>query len=102
MKALRSTLLIAIVSLFVLTGYAYAVMDKCCDAKQTERAAHDQPISAEDDGCPCLCHMAFSNVVAMPVRVPVPVLILQSFGLPAGEFPPDTEPQGIDYPPQLA
>ena len=102
LKALRSTLLIAIVSLFVLTGYARAVMDKCCAMEQTERAAHDGSVPVEEHGCSCLCHQVFSNVFAMPVRLPAVVLVLQAVRLPADEFPPDAVPPGIDVPPQLS
>ena len=102
LKFLRSTLLIVIVSVFVLTGYAHAVMSRCCANEQQEQVWHGKSAPAEDDGCQCLCHKVFSNVSAKPVRLPVLVLALQEVRLPSDEFPPDTEPLGIDYPPQLA
>ena len=102
LKFLRSKILIVIASVFILTGYAHAVIDRCCDEKQTERAGHGKSAPVEDDGCQCLCHKVFSNVSPTPVRLPVLTLILQTVRWPEGEFPPDAVPLGIDYPPQLA
>ncbi|MEP6672685.1 MAG: hypothetical protein ABJF10_26210 [Chthoniobacter sp.] len=102
MNFLRSTLLIAIVSLLVLTGYAHAVTDTCCaHEQQQEQTGNGNAASTSDDGCQCLCHQIFSNVSAAPVRLPALGLVLPAVRMP-GEFPPDTVPQGIDYPPQLA
>ena len=101
MKFLRSKILIVIASVFLLTGYAHAVMDKCCEEEQTQQADHGKSVP-KDDQCQCLCHKIFSNVSPTPVRLPVLIPVLQAVRRPAAEFPPDTEPQGIDYPPQLA
>ncbi|MEI9895374.1 MAG: hypothetical protein WDN28_16170 [Chthoniobacter sp.] len=101
MNFLRSTLLIAIVSLFVLTGYAHVVADRCCAHEQQEQSPSGKSLPADDQGCHCLCHQIFSNVSASPVRLPVLSVAVWAVRIP-GEFPPDTEPQGIDYPPQLA
>lgn len=98
----RSKLLIVFVSLFVLTGYARAVVSSCCSDEKQEHAGHGQTDPSNDDCCQCLCHKDFSNVSAKPVRLPVLLLVLPAVLLPADEFPPDTEPQGIDHPPQLA
>ena len=102
MKFLRSKILIVIASVFILAGYTHAVMDRCCEEKQTERASHGKSAPVQDDGCQCLCHKIFSNVSPTPVRLPVLALVLQTVRWPAGEFPPDAVPVGIDYPPQLA
>ena len=102
LKFLRSKLLIVIVSVFVLTGYAHAVMSRCCANEKQEQVGHGKSAPAADDGCQCLCHKIFSNVSATPVRLPILVLVLQEVRLTADEFPPDAVPRGIDYPPQLA
>ena len=88
--------------MFVLAGYSYDVLDYCCESEQQEQAGHGKPAPANDGGCQCLCHKVFSNDSAKPVRLPVLVLVLQTARLLADEFPPDTEPQGIDHPPQIA
>ena len=98
---LRSSLLMAIVSVLVLTGYSHAVMDRCCAGETQEQADHETPVHGNDGGCECLCHKVFSNDSAKPVRLPGLVLVLQAARWSADEFPPDAEPQGIEHPPQI-
>ena len=102
MKFLRSKILIVIASVCILAGYAHAVIDRCCDDRQTECAGHGKSAPVEDDGCQCLCHKIFSDDSPTPARVPVVAVVLQPVRWPAAEFPPDAVPLGIDYPPQLA
>jgi hypothetical protein len=104
---LRHHFVVLIVALLVLGGYTRQVLARCHEptqqfAKRTGDREKGPSEKKSDSECQCLCHKIFSNVSAVPARSPVLVLVLQVVRLPAGEFPPDTEPQGIDYPPQLA
>ena len=88
--------------MFVLAGYGYDVLDYCCESEKEEQTGHGKTAPGNGDGCQCLCHKVFSNDSGKPVRLPVLMLVLQTAGLSADEFPPDTEPEGIDHPPQIA
>jgi len=78
------------------------MMDKCCEEASAKWSEHGTSDPADDGGCHCLCHKIFSNAFTVPAQLPAVILVLQRVRLPAGEFPPDTDPEGIDYPPQLA
>ena len=104
---MRSSLFIAVVSLFVLTGFAYDIFDDCCGPAQEEQKDHGQTSPGEkapgqSDGCQCVCHQIISHSGAEPVRVAAAEFVPAGYVLHADEFPPDAEPLGIDYPPQLA
>ncbi len=103
----RATLFIAIVSLFVLTGYASDVLDYGCAGEKQEQAAQSKTSSGtsapvKSDDCQCLCHQIFIAHAAHPLSVAPAVLIPADFVVHGDEFPPDAVPLGIDYPPQLA
>jgi hypothetical protein len=97
----RSSLFVAIVSLFVLTGYAGAVMDQCCTNEKQELVSHDNSAPSNDDGCQCLCHKILTNALPKTVGLPVLAPTFQVYFL-SDEFPPDAVSKGIDHPPQLA
>jgi hypothetical protein len=103
---LRSSLFIAIVSLFVLTGFAHGVFGDCCehDKQQTQSAktAPDKKAPQKSDDCRCLCHQVISHLTVDPVRVVAGELVPMALRMHANEFPPDAVPLGIDVPPQLA
>ena len=107
LNRLRSNLIIAIVSLFVLTGFASDVLDFCCEAEKQELTSHatdqsDKSAPVKSDDCQCLCHQFFTSHAVEPLRVVPTVLTPADFVAHADEFPPDAAPLGIDYPPQLA
>ena len=104
---LRSNLLIFIVSLFVLTGYTHEILDACCAQQRQEQAAQSKPspdksAPAQKDDCQCLCHQFFTAHPASPLSCAPVLLTPADFVAHGDEFPPDTVPPGIDYPPQLA
>ena len=102
LSLLRSKLFVAIVSLFVLTGYAHAVSGRCCADAKPGQIQHGKPGSTKNHRCQGLCHQIFSNDSAEPVLLPVVALVSQARVCPGKRFLPDTEPQRIDHPPQLA
>ena len=107
LKFLRSNLFIAIVSLFVLTGYAFVVLDYGCDGAKQEQVGHSKTssgksASAKNDDCQCLCHQIFTAHAVEPLRVAPAILTPADFVAHRDEFPPDAVPLGIDYPPQFA
>lgn len=107
MSFLRSSIIVAIISLFVFTGYAADVLDYTCDGERQEQAAKSKPLPGKtapvgNDGCQCLCHQIFATDVVEPIRVGSANVEVSDFLLPRDEFPPDAMPRGIDYPPQLA
>jgi hypothetical protein len=103
---LRSSLFIAIVSLFVLTGYAHGVVGDCCahEKQQTQsaRTAPGKDSPQESDDCQCLCHQVISHFTGDPVPVAAGTLVPMTRKMHPDEFPPDAVPVGIDVPPQLA
>ena len=107
MSYLRSSLFIAIVSLFVLTGYAWDVLDYCCEDESQVQVDHAKSHSGKKapekkNSWKCICHQIFSGpeveLVRVDPRVPTPT---DYIGHP-DEAPPEAVPLGIDYPPQLA
>lgn len=101
MSFLRSPFLGLIVSLVLLAGYAGEVAGDCCAHAEDEQAEHGKAGAGNDD-CQCICHQALSPCTVVPVSVAA-VLMKPSRFLPRrDEFPPDSLPLGIEYPPQLA
>ena len=107
MRFLRSNLIIAIVSLFVLTGYGFDLFGDCCSHPEQAQVEHGnsgpkgQP-SGSGDGCQCVCHQVIIPLSLDPMRVAFADVVSTDFVAHADEFPPDAVPLGIDYPPQLA
>ena len=103
----RTSLFIAIVSLFVLTGYGFDLFGDCCAHHEQAQVEHgksapnDQPPGG-GEGCQCLCHQIVTPVTPEPEWVADAVFISADLVAPPDEFPPDAAPLGIDYPPQLA
>lgn len=107
MSFLRSSLFAALVSLLVLTGYGFDVLDYDCDDVKQEQAhgvkgAHGKKSEQKESGVRCLCHQVFTAEGLQPASVaPVPLEARESF-VGWAEFAPETVPAGIDYPPQLS
>ena len=99
---LRSSLFIAIVSLFVLTGYARDVFGECRAHHAEARTEHGGKTSGKPDDCQCLCHQIISPLTPEPVGAVAAVQLPETFLAHPDEFPPDAVPRGIDVPPQLA
>lgn len=102
---LRSSFFIAIVSLFVLTGYSLQAFADCCTHEERQ-AQHAQSgtqkkAPSESNHCQCLCHQVISHVTSEPLRIAATALLEQGLMAQRDEFPPDALPVGIDYPPQL-
>lgn len=107
MAFLRSSFFIAIVSLFVLTGYSWTALADCCRHESQAAAKHalSAPLKqapADADDCQCLCHQAISHLTGESLRLEQTVLLRQAHLARRDEFPPDALPLGIDYPPQLS
>lgn len=107
MSRLRSSLFIAIVSLFILTGYAHGVFGVCCGHEKQEQTQSAKTAPAKETPhktgeCQCLCHQVISHLTAEPVRVAAGAIMPMVLKMHPDEFPPDAVPLGIDYPPQLA
>jgi hypothetical protein len=103
----RSSLCLAIVSLFVLTGYAHGVLGDCCEHDQPQQApsattAPGQEVPQQSDDCQCWCHQVISHFTVDPVRVAAEALVPITLKMHPDEFPPDAVPVGIEVPPQLA
>ena len=106
MASLRSSLLLAFVYLFVLTGYSAQAFGLCCERGTGERtqqaeASSQKQAPADSHDCLCICH----QIVADPAQKPLPIIaasVLSVETLTCGnQYPPDALPLGIDYPPQL-
>lgn len=106
-RFLRSSFLVAIISLLVFAGYGFGFMGDCCSAKQQGQEqggayflAQHHP--GESDHCHCVCHQITPLVVVELERtVTVRLGASDSLVLP-DEVPPDAVPLGIEHPPQLA
>jgi hypothetical protein len=95
----------AIVSLFVLTGYAFDVLDYDCHGEQQEQTTQShsgKDAPADKDGCQCLCHQIFTIQMTAPVCVPCDAPRNLDYLALRDEIPPDAVPLGIDHPPQIA
>jgi hypothetical protein len=99
---LRSSLLISLVSLFVLTGYANEAFCDCHERHPAEQTGHGDSFPPDGGDCQCICHQVFSNVSGAPVQTGSFAGEVQAVVPQADEFPPDAVPPGIDHPPQLA
>ncbi len=108
LKFLRSKLFIAIVSLFVLTGYGFDVLDYNCDDTNQVQMDHakGQPGKKaprqQNEGGKCICHQIFTGVEVQGLSVVPRMFAPADYVGHTDEFPPDAVPLGIDYPPQLA
>lgn len=107
MRHLRSSFYIAIVSLFVLTGYGSDLFGDCGAHHGHDPAEHHEPAPQDEtpgggDGCQCICHMPATPLTPDPVAVAAAVFVETDFAALRDEFPPDAVPLGIEYPPQLA
>ena len=99
---LRSNLFIAIVSLFVLTGYGLEVFGECCSHREPQgQAEHHEKAPGNGDNCQCLCHQTISPISTAPLVVAAAVFTLGNLVAHADEFPPDAVPLGIEHPPQI-
>jgi hypothetical protein len=99
---LRSSLLISLVSLLVLTGYANEIFCDCQDEHRQEMTEHGKSDPSKGDDCQCICHQVFSNVSSAPMQTVALFCAVQMLARLTDEFPPDAVPLGIDHPPQLA
>ena len=107
MSQIRSSLFIAIVSLFVLAGYGFDLLGDCCEQpKQVQvesgKAAPSKQAPTQGNDCKCICHQIVSPLTTEPLRVSDGVFVIADLVAHADEFPPDAVPIGIEYPPQLA
>ena len=102
LNRLRSHLFIAIVSLFVLTGYGYDLFGDCCAREKQVQTQSGKTAPGKADDCQCICHQIISHSSEEPVRVVAVLIVTSEFVAHPDEFPPDAVPLGIDYPPQLA
>ena len=107
MSFLRSKFFLAIVSLFVLTGYSLDLFADCCTHReqgQTEngKSAPNDQTPGGGDGCQCICHQIIDPLTPGPTRVADAAFTPLDFVAHADEFPPDAVPLGIEHPPQIA
>ena len=111
MGHLRSSFFIAIVSLWVLSGYGIALLGDCCDHHrdaqgqqevENENSAPDDQHDGDGDGCQCICHTVTTVLTLEPVWATDAAFVETDFVAPRDDTPPDAMPRGIDYPPQLA
>lgn len=86
---------------------AYAIdlaADHCQETRQEQLQqvadGQDSAPAGEGHECDCVCHMVVSTVAVERVIGPV-VGVVERLVI-RDEFPPDSVPAGIDYPPQLA
>lgn len=106
MAFLRSSLLLTLVCLFVLTGYSAQAFGVCCERGDGEPAQHAEAAStkqlpADTHDCQCVCHQILADSTHKPLHV-IGASILSVESLTCGnQYPPDALPLGIDYPPQL-
>ncbi len=99
----------AIVSLFVLTGFGVDVFGECCGSHgpaETEHSGcapddHDQAPD-KGDGCQCICHVVLTTLTAGTLWAADAAFVPTGFLSHTDEFPPDAVPLGIDHPPQIA
>ena len=106
-RLFHSNLLIAILSLFVFTGFTHDVLGSCCEGKKQELAAQGQTtpgknIPAQNNNCQCLCHQFFTAHAVTALSAAPVICAPANFVAHADEFPPDAVPVGIEVPPQLA
>jgi hypothetical protein len=104
---LRSSIFLALLSLFVLTAYGSEVLDDCCHEAQQERAqkgehGHGGAPASGADGCQCSCHTGFAAPVVVGLGAPAVERAATERFVIRDEIPPETVPLGIEYPPQLA
>ena len=106
MGLFRSSIFVAFVSLFILTGYGLDVLDYCCENDGREEVSHKDQLNkgnpVKKGECQCICHQTFIGRFSEPVRsVPFALRAIEYLD-PADEIAPDAMPLGIEYPPQLS
>ena len=84
LNRLRSNLFIAIVSLFVLTGYGYDLFGDCCAGEkqvqtQSGKTAPRKKAPGKSDDCQCVCHQIISHSGVEPVRVAAVLIVTVEF-----------------------
>lgn len=87
-------------------GYGADLLGDCCSHReQTQvehgKAAPHKQAPSKEDGCQCVCHQLATPMTVEPVRVSGLPVEADAF-VSSNEVPPDAEPIGIEYPPQLA
>ena len=97
----------AIVSVLVITGYAFDVLDYDCHGENQEQTTHGKAPSgkdapAEKGNCQCLCHQIFTIQMSAPACIPCDAPRNADYSVQRDEFPPDAVPLGIEHPPQIA
>lgn len=107
MSFLRSSLVVLIVSLLVITGYAHGVFGDCCahekqQQTQSAKTAPGKNAPQKSDDCQCLCHQVVSHLGVDPVRAVARVLIPMTLKMHPDGFPPDAVAFGVEVPPRLA
>ena len=108
---LRSNFFIAIVSLWVLSGYGIVLLGDCCDHHEHAQVQHETGAgspaqgdqdSGDGDDCQCVCHIVTTALMLEPVWAADAAFVETDLLVPRDDSPPDAMPRGIDYPPQLA
>lgn len=109
MRFLRSSFIAFIVSLLVLVGYGVDVSSDCCvrtasmqQVDHGKTSGDDHSKSKDNGGCQCVCHQTVPPISIVPNGGAGTLLIALDAVSHPDQFPPATEPVGIDYPPQLA
>ena len=107
MSRLRSSFIIAIVSLLVFAGYGFNLFGECCDHQEQAqvelgKALPDKTAPTDGDDCLCNCHQIASPISVEPLRVSDASFVVADLVGHPDEIPPDAVPIGIEYPPQLA
>ena len=103
---LRSTFILAFVGLFVLTGFTLQAFGMCCQESGGEQVQHvksspEQQLPGDTHDCQCLCHQIFADVGGVVVAVSAANHGSAEYLSCGNQYPPDSLPLGIDYPPQL-
>lgn len=104
---LRTSLIMLIVCLFVTTGHTAQSFGLCCKettSKQTQHSkvgSKEKP-SGDSDHCQCLCHQTVAGLANQPVHIIGVHRVVEKFLRSGNQYPPESLPLGIDYPPQLS
>lgn len=104
---LRSSIFLALLSLFVLTAYGSEVLGDCCHQAQQEQLQNGEPGDGSAPaggtaGCECSCHTGFAAPLVERMGAPAVEPGVRERFVIRDEIPPETVPLGIDHPPQLA
>lgn len=95
------------VCLFVLTGYTLQVFGVCCKEDRVEQVQHAKKAPKQKSpntthSCQCICHQVLPEPGNVVVRAAAASLVSSQELVIGNQFPPDSLPLGIDYPPQLS